>query len=290
MIRNFTQHIQPSATLWINERIQQLRESGKHIYHFGFGQSPFPIPEHIVEALRNNAHQKSYLPVRGLAALRQEVAAFLSRTRGISFEADQILIGPGSKELLYLIQHVLEGRLYLPSPSWVSYEPQAHYTQHPITWLLDEAWRLSPTSIRQHIQEPGYCIFNYPSNPTGVSYTDDELQKLAEAFREKGTWVIADEIYGMLHFDGKVPTLCKHYPEGTIITTGLSKWCGAGGWRLGVAAFPKERMDLLKEVAVMASETYSCAAAPIQYAALTAYRESPKRMTTYAVLGAYCQK
>lgn len=275
MLRNHTQHIRPSATLWINERVQQLREEGRQIYHFGFGQSPFPVPTEVVQALQENAHRKEYLPVRGLAELRKSVAAFLSRTRGVAFSAEQILIGPGSKELIYLLQNCLAGKLYLPPPSWVSYEPQALYARHEIKWLQTPNWKLTPSIVEDEVLSDNYLILNYPSNPTGVSFSESELQALATAFRQQETLVIADEIYGMTHYNGQVPSLSKYYPEGTVITTGLSKWCGAGGWRLGVAAFPKEQQDLLQEVAVMASETYSCAATPIQFAALQAYADSP---------------
>ncbi|MCB0638523.1 MAG: aminotransferase class I/II-fold pyridoxal phosphate-dependent enzyme [Lewinella sp.] len=265
---------QASATLWINERVQELRRQGKRIYHFGFGQSPFPIPASVVEALREHAHRKEYLPVKGLPALREAAAAFLSRSRHARFSAEQILVGPGSKELLYLMQCHLEGVTYLPSPSWVSYEPQARYCGHPVRWIESENWKLTPENIRAQVREPGYLILNYPSNPTGGSFSAEELEALAEVFREKKLVVIADEIYGRLHFTGEVPSLASFYPEGTIVTTGLSKWCGAGGWRLGIAAFPDALRELMEQVAVMASETYTSATTPVQLAAVEAYQDT----------------
>ncbi len=264
----------PSPTLWINERVQALRQAGETVYHFGFGQSPFPVPSRVVAALQQHAHRKEYLPVKGLQPLREEVASFLSRTRQIDVDAEQILIGPGSKELIYLTQSCLEGTAYLPSPSWVSYEPQAHYSRHLVRWLPDAGWKLQVDTINEQTTDRGYMIFNYPANPTGVSFQEEELAELAVAFRKKNLVVIADEIYGMLHYDGRSSSLAQHYEEGTIITSGLSKWAGAGGWRLGIAAFPKALSDLQHEVTVMASETFSCVATPIQLAAIEAYRES----------------
>ena len=94
----------PSATLAINERSDQLRRQGLKIYKMGLGQSPFPVPEIIVEELKRNAFQKDYLPVKGLSKLRRAVAEHHNRTFGIDCTEDDVLIGPGSKELMFILQ------------------------------------------------------------------------------------------------------------------------------------------------------------------------------------------
>ena len=121
--------------------------------------------------------------------------------------------------------------------------------------------------------DPGFLILNYPNNPTGVTYTRDELSDLAAVARERNLLVISDEIYAMTHFSGDHVSIATYYPEGTIISTGLSKWCGAGGWRLGIAAFPLDCAELLRFVAILASETFTSVSAPIQFAAIRAYEE-----------------
>jgi len=268
----------PSATLAINERCAQLVKQGRQIYRLGFGQSPFPVPPSAVAALREQAAQRSYLPVKGLAELRTAVAQFHQRYYDLPAESEDILIGPGSKELIFLAQFVYHGDLIIPAPSWVSYEPQARLLGQPaqrIPTRREDGWRLRPEDLdklcRDEPERPRLLILNYPNNPTGLSYREDELQALAHVARRHRLLIISDEIYGELHHAGRHVSLARFYPEGTIVSSGLSKWCGAGGWRLGTCCFPRSLRWLLDAVAAVASETFSTVAAPIQYAAITAY-------------------
>jgi len=122
-----------SATLAINERSDELRSQGKTVFKLGLGQSPFPVPHSVVEELKINAHQKDYLPVKGLEKLREAVAEYHCRADGICYSPDNVLIGPGSKELMFLLQYVYYGDLVIPTPSWVSYSPQALITRQTST-------------------------------------------------------------------------------------------------------------------------------------------------------------
>lgn len=106
-----------SATLHINELSNRIKQEGKKVYKLGLGQSPFPVPYAVVEELRANAHQKDYLEVKGLPALREAVAEYHSRRNGIERSANDVLIGPGSKELMFLLQFVYYGDLVIPAPS-----------------------------------------------------------------------------------------------------------------------------------------------------------------------------
>jgi aspartate aminotransferase len=275
-------NVKPSATLVINELSTQLIKEGKEVYRLGFGQSPFPVPENIVIALQKNAHQKDYLPVKGLYTLREEIASFFRLKYNLSTSADDIMIGPGSKELIYNFQVAFAiDELLLPSPSWVSYEPQALLNEHKVVWIITEEknnWKIKPEDIIKHCEkEPKKkrtIILNYPSNPLGVSYSKEELINLSKVFKQFNILVIADEIYGEVHHEGNHQTIAAYYPKRTIISTGLSKWAGAGGWRLGVLVFPKNLRYLLDTMAIIASETYSTTSAPIQYAAVEAYKEN----------------
>ncbi|HSR14512.1 MAG TPA: aminotransferase class I/II-fold pyridoxal phosphate-dependent enzyme, partial [Gemmatimonadales bacterium] len=188
------------------------------------------------------------------------------------------LIGPGSKELMFLTQLARASELLLPSPSWVSYAPQAGVLGLPVTWIpttAGERWSLAPDALdhacRQRGSAPQLLILNCPSNPTGVTLRGPVLADLAEVARRHGLLVLSDEIYGELDHAGAHISLARVYPEGTIVTGGLSKWCGAGGWRLGTALFPRDLRWLLDAMTSLASETYSTAAAPIQRAAVTAF-------------------
>lgn len=268
-----------SATLAINELSNSLKQQGKKVYKLGLGQSPFPVPQSVVNELKNNAHQKDYLPVRGLPALQEAIADYYRKTQGLSFQAKNILIGPGSKELMFLIQLVYYGDLVIPTPSWVSYAPQAHIVGHHVRWLSTQEendWLLMPeeleTLCKEDPNKPRLLILNYPNNPTGGTYTTEQLKDLAYVARKYKVVMLSDEIYGETNHNGDHDSIAKFYPEGTVISSGLSKWCGAGGWRLGTFAFPDSLEWLLSAMASVASETFTATSAPIQYAAVRAFR------------------
>jgi aspartate aminotransferase len=270
--------MRPSATVAINEHCNRLLAEGREIYKLGLGQSPFPVPEPVVEELRTNAHQKDYLAVTGLPALREAVADYHRRRDGYFGAADDVLIGPGSKELMFLLQLVYYGDLVIPTPAWVSYAPQAKIIGRNVSMLAtysENNWQLTPEQLDEHCAEdsgkPRLVILNYPSNPTGRTYNPTELEALAAVARKHRMIVLSDEIYGETHHSGEHISISRWYPEGTIISSGLSKWCGAGGWRLGTFAFPQELRWLLDAMASVASETYTSTSAPIQYAAVRAF-------------------
>ena len=272
-----------SATLGINELSNTLIADGRQVYKMCLGQSPFPVPLPVVEGLQANAHQKDYLPVRGLPALQQAVVEYYQRTQNLNFRPENILVGPGSKELMFILQLTYYGDLLIPTPSWVSYAPQAHIIGRHVYWLpthRDNRWLLTPEELeklcRKDPTKPRIVILNYPNNPTGCSYTDNELKALAEVARKYKIILLSDEIYGELNFEGTHTSIARHYPEGTIISSGLSKWCGAGGWRLGTFAFPAALHWLLEGMAAVSSETFTATSAPIQYAAVRAFRGGPR--------------
>jgi aspartate aminotransferase len=272
-----------SATLAINERSAAMKRSGKPVYRLGLGQSPFPVPKPVVESLRTHAVEKDYLPVRGLPELRETVAGCLERNQHVSRTGAEVLVGPGSKELMFLVQLVYYGELMVPRPSWVSYAPQAHIIGRQVRWLTtreDNDWQLMPDELericRKDIGRPRLLILNYPGNPTGTTYTQPDLRQLARVAREHRVLLLSDEIYGELHHKGQHVSIGRFYPEGTIVSGGLSKWCGAGGWRLGLFVFPPQLKWLQDAMAAVASETFTSTSAPIQYAAVRAYQGGPE--------------
>ena len=270
-----------SATVAINEQSRSMEAAGKTVYRLGFGQSPFPVPETVVQALKDHAHEKDYLPVRGLPELRQAIAGFVNRRKGTHADASDVIIGPGSKELMFLLQLSYYGELIIPAPCWVSYAPQAQIIGRRITRVatkIENNLLLMPEELeaicQQDPERSRLVILNYPSNPTGTAYDTKTLQGLAEVARKYKVLVLSDEIYGELLYHGHADSIAAYYPEGTIISGGLSKWCGAGGWRLGFFVFPKGLKRLEDAMAVCASETFTSTSAPIQYAAVTAFQPS----------------
>ena len=269
---------EPSSTLRINEISNKLLDEGKNVYKFGLGQSPFPVPEILIETLKKNAHQKDYLNVSGLLKLREVVAKYHSKKNLYNYSEDNVIIGPGSKELIFQCQMVTEMPLLLPKPSWVSYEPQAKILKKDVNWIdtsKNTNWHLSANALRDYCKNNKYkyqlLILNSPNNPTGTN--NEELEELSKICKENNIIVISDEIYTELDFNGNYHSISHFYPEGTIISSGLSKWCGAGGWRLGTLTFPKELKIIHDSVRSLASETFTSVSAPIQYAAVKAYTE-----------------
>lgn len=270
-----------SATLAINERCRSLLREGRSIYNLGLGQSPFPVPESVVEALRAAAPEKDYLPVKGLRELRGAVAESHRQRDGIEAQPEGVIIGPGSKELMFLVQLSYYGEIIVTSPCWVSYMPQARIIGRKVSRVhttVEQGWKLTAEQLQRSFEivqddyRPRLLVLNYPSNPTGQTYTVDELKELAGIARRFEAIVLSDEIYGQLHHTGEHVSIARFYPEGTIVSSGLSKWCGAGGWRLGTFSFPPELYWLLDALATVASETYTSVCAPIQYAAIRAFR------------------
>ena len=268
--------LKPSATLAINEETNRLQKKGKKVYKFGFGQSPFPIPENIVLALKNNANKNKYLPIQGLEELRLAIATYLNNNN-CNFKADDIVIGPGSKELMLLTHIAFNGDILLPAPSWVSYQPQASIANNKVHWIQTSSnsnWFPTAEQIEKKIQtiknKNLLLLLNSPNNPSGTVCKN--LKEIAQIAKKYKLIIISDEIYSNLTFHNEYESIYNFYPERTIISSGLSKWCGAGGWRLGYFAIPNELRELKNNLKVLCSESFTSVSAPIQYAAIEAYK------------------
>ena len=267
--------LKPSATLAINEESSRLSKKGRKIYKFGFGQSPFPVPKSIILALKNNAYKNNYLPMQGLEELREAIANNLNKNNN-NFKSEDIVIGPGTKELMFLTQIAFQGEILLPAPSWVSYQPQAFIAQNKVNWIQTSSstdWFPTATQIEnkiKSIKNKNILLFiNSPNNPSGkVCKNLNEIAKIAKKYK---IIILSDEIYSKLAFNNNYQSISKFYPEGTIVSTGLSKWCGAGGWRLGFFAIPKQLKELKNSLKILCSESFTSVSAPIQYAAIEAY-------------------
>ena len=265
-----------SATLAINEESKRLEKSGKKIYKFGFGQSPFPVPNSIISALKNNANKNKYLPTQGLEDLRSAISNHLNKNNNNDFKSEDIIIGPGTKELMFLMQIIFKGDVLLPSPSWVSYQPQASIAKNKVHWVeTSSASNWFPTAEQlekkiKSIKNNNILFFlNSPNNPSGAVCKN--LKEIAEIAKKYNLIILSDEIYSRLTFEKKYKSISNFYPERTIVSSGLSKWCGAGGWRLGFFAIPKHLKELKNSLKILCSESFTSVSAPIQYAAIEAY-------------------
>ena len=278
MLKNLVKDLKPSSTLLINETSRKLEEQGKKIFKFGFGQSPFKVPEDVVRELKNNAHQNKYLPMQGLSELRNAVAKYTSKKKNYDYKSQNVIIGPGSKELMFLLHVIFDGEIILPAPSWVSYAPQAILGRNKAQILQtkrENNWFPTASEIEEIVlkdKNKNYLLFlNSPNNPSGQIC--ENLEEIASIAEKYNLIILSDEIYSELSFMNNYQSISNFCPKKTIISTGLSKWCGAGGWRLGYFLVPDSLTEIKNMINVLASETFSAVSAPIQYAAIKAYEQ-----------------
>ena len=277
MIKSKIKNLDLSATLKINEISKSLEKQGKKIIKFGFGQSPFSVPDSIVEELKKNAHQKSYLPIQGLDNLRDAISKYESNKKNKNISSDQIIVGPGSKELMFLLHISFDGDVILPAPSWVSYKPHSVIAENKYHWIetiAENNWYPTGDSIEQLVRkdkDKNYLlILNSPNNPSGQVCKN--LKEISEIVKKYKITVLSDEIYSELTFDEVKESISDYCPDKVIISNGLSKWCGAGGWRLGYFVIPHSLDNLKNSMKVLASETFSSVSSPIQFAAISAFK------------------
>ena len=278
-----------SATLSINDRVKEMWAAGQNVYHLAFGESRFPVHPKIADALIRNVQKRSYLPAAGIPELRKAIAEYYRRLYDLDVAPDQVVTGPGSKALIYATLEALGEEIIIPQPSWVTYAPQVHLIGKPITWVPthpEDRYLVHTEVLQEALQashhdmgNPEVLILNNPGNPTGTMRSPEQNQHLAEFCREQELMVVSDEIYARTAFSN-VPFVSfgKYYQEGTVVMGGLSKDLSLGGWRMGVAIVPPTNggRALASALTNLATNVWSCVAAPVQYAALVAYSGDPE--------------
>jgi aspartate aminotransferase len=214
--------------------------------------------------------------MQGLKELRDVVAKHTSKVKDYNYKSEDIIIGPGSKELMFLLNIIFDGEIILPVPSWVSYAPQAILGRNKINKIettRENNWFPTAKKIEEVIlkdKSKNYLLFlNSPNNPSGQIC--ENLQEISDVTKKYKLTILSDEIYSELSFKKNFKSISNFCPEKTIISTGISKWCGAGGWRLGYFIVPNSLKNLKDSLNVLASETFSSVSAPIQYASIIAY-------------------
>ena len=278
--------LKASATIAINDRVREMWDEGRNVYHLAFGESRFPIHPKIAAALGANAHHRSYTSALGIPELRKAVAEHYQRRFDLDVVPDQVVVGPGSKSLIFSALMALGEEIIIPQPSWVSYGPQVHILGKPVTFVPTRPemnYELELDVLEGRIHEsrqnwgnPEVFIVNSPKNPTGTVMRPETVEALAGFAREHELMVLSDEIYALTVFT-TIPhvSMSQFYPEGTVVFGGLSKSLPLGGWRIGVAILPREKggTALGQAMANIASNIWTCTPAPVQYAALVAYSD-----------------
>ena len=278
--------------LKLNTFLQEFHSDCPHsecsfgFYGFAFGQSPFPVPKQIQEALIKNADKGAYAAVPGIPELRSAISKYNKHYFGMDVAPERIYVGPGTKELIFNLLEILHGTVILPTPAWLGYLPQIRFLKKNYHMLPTRAnKKISPNDLRKlalRLQDrQKILILNNPHNPTGLLYDELELEEIADVCREQNIAVISDEIYALTTYDfSKFVSMGKIYPEGTFVTNGLSKSHAAGGYRLGYVIFPQHAIDLRRQFKKILATEYTAVSTPIQHAAVAGF-EITKEMDEY---------
>jgi len=256
------------------------------LYGFAFGQSPFPVPKLVQEALIKNADKGTYAAVPGIPELRSAISGYNKHYFGMDITPERIYVGPGTKELIFNLLQILHGTVILPTPAWLGYLPQIRLLKKNYHMLPTRAnKKISPNDLKKlslRLQDrQKILILNNPHNPTGLLQDRLELEEIADVCRDQNITVISDEIYAQTTYDfSKFVSMGKIYPEGTFVTNGLSKSHAAGGYRLGYVIFPQHAVDLKRQFKKILATEYTAVSTPIQHAAVAGF-EISKEMDEY---------
>jgi aspartate aminotransferase len=278
--------IELPENLKLNTFLQEFHSDCPHpecsfgIYGFAFGQSPFPVPKPVQEALIKNAGKGTYAGVPGIPELRDVIAQYNKKNFGFDADPRRIYVGPGTKELLFNLLEILHGTVILPTPAWLGYLPQIRFLKKNYHMLnVRSNGKFTPNDLEHLIlrlhDRQKILILNNPNNPTGLVYSRLELEEITDVCRKHDVLVISDEIYALTTYDiNKFVSMGKIYPEGTFITNGISKSHAAGGYRLGYVIFPQHTYELRQQFKKILATEYTATSTPIQYAAIAGFEES----------------
>lgn len=259
--------LSPSPTLALTAKTLAMRSRGTDVISFGAGEPDFDTPDHIKEAAIRAIGDgfTKYTPVGGIDELKDAIIEKFRRDNELSYERSEILVSCGGKHGLYnLAQALFEpgDEVIIPGPFWVSYPPiveLAGAVPVIVETSETEGFRLSPERLLEVITpRTKALILNTPSNPTGAAYERRELEELANVVLKNGIYVVSDEIYEKIVFDGFRPTsiasLNREMKGRTVIVHGVSKTYAMTGWRIGFTAGPA---DLIKAMAAIQSQSTS---------------------------------
>ena len=278
--------IELPENLKLNTFLQEFHSDCPHpecsfgFYGFAFGQSPFPVPKPVQDALIKNASKGTYAGVPGIPELREAISQY--NKKNFRFDADprRIYVGPGTKELIFNLLEILHGTVILPTPAWLGYLPQIRFLKKNYHMLhVRSNGKITPNDLEHLIlrlhDRQKILILNNPNNPTGLVYSQLELEEITDVCRKHNILVISDEIYAQTTYDiNKFVSMGRIYPEGTFVTNGLSKSHAAGGYRLGYVIFPQHTYELRQQFKKILATEYTATSTPIQHAAIAGFQES----------------
>ncbi len=269
-----------SPTLRIGAKAGQMRASGVDVVDFSVGEPDFPTPEPVKRAAKAalDANFTKYTANDGIPDLKKAICEKLLRENGLKYSPDEVIVSPGAKVCLFHAAMALYGPgddVLIPSPYWVSYPDQVTLAGANPVYLPtreEDGFRLRAKTLAAAITpNTKALILNYPCNPTGATYSREDLEAIAEVCVKEDIWVISDEIYERLTYDGarfhSIASLNEKIKKRTLVINGFSKAYSMTGWRLGYAAGPRELIQALSKIQ---SHNTSNATSFVQKAAIVA--------------------
>lgn len=281
--------IQPSATLAITAKEKALKAQGIDVVGFGAGEPDFDSPDYVkeaaVEAIKKG--YTKYTPVGGIDQLKDAIIERMKQDYGFGYEKAELVVSCGAKHTLFnLTQAIIEtgDEVIIPAPYWVSYPEQVTFAEGTPVILEtreEDGFRIDPDELKKLITpKTRALVLNYPSNPTGVTYSEAELRAIVDVAMAAGITIISDEIYDKIIYDGAkhtpVASLGEDVKKATILVNGASKTYSMTGWRIGFAAGDK---DVIKAMANIQGQSTSNPTSIAQWAAVSAYA-SPQDLIT----------
>lgn len=286
------QRIQPSPTLVIDAKAKALKAQGVDVIGFGAGEPDFDTPQNIKDAAKRaiDSGFTRYTPVGGTDELKDAIIAKLRRDNGLEFAREQISVACGAKHSLFNISQALiqEGdEVIIPAPYWVSYPDQVLLAGGtPVFIETDEStsFKITPEQLEKAVTpRTKALVLNSPCNPTGSSYSREELRELGRVCLEHDFLIISDDIYERLIYDGLAfSNIASAVPEltpRTIVVNGVSKTYAMTGWRIGYAAGPKEIIAAMTKMQSQSTSNPSSIAQKAAVEALNGPQDAVDMMT-----------
>ena len=276
--------VTPSLTLAIDAKAKAMKADGIDVCSFSAGEPDFDTPKHIVEAAKTALDQGKtrYGPAAGEPKLRDAIAKKLQTDNSLCYGAENVIVTNGGKQSLFNLMMALidpGDEVIIPAPYWVSYPEMVKLAEGVpviVPTTLEAGYRVTADQLRQAITpKTKLLVFNSPSNPTGMVYTPDEVRAIADVVVEHNIWVVADEIYEKILYDGaehlSIGAVNPEIYERTIVSSGFAKTYAMTGWRIGFLAGPP---PIIKAVSTIQGHSTSNVCTFAQYGAIAAYEGS----------------
>ena len=287
-IANRMTTISPSLTLAISAKAKAMKANGESVVSFGVGEPDFNTPEHIINSAKlalDNGHTK-YTPSSGLLPLRKAICDKFKKDNGLDYEPSQIIVSNGAKHSIFNACYAIleEGdEVIIPAPYWLTYPEVVKVCGATPVYLnckKENKFKFSADDLKALITpKTKMLIFNSPSNPTGAVYNEDEVRAIAKVCEDADIFVLSDEIYEKLCYNGVKPfSIAKcsdKMKDLTIVINGVSKTYAMTGWRVGYLAAPK---DIAKAIDSFQSHATSNACSISQYATIEALASSDEEI------------